>query len=61
MPPEQRRARALLRQELKDGPKPGAQVEAAAAAAGLAKRGLLAATDALDVRCRQGQWWLPPA
>jgi len=59
LPPEAKAARALVRAHLAKGPKPGAQVEAAAAAAGLAKRSLLAATDALGVRTQRGQWWLP--
>jgi hypothetical protein len=54
-----RQARALLRQELKDGPKPGALVEAAAAAAALPERSLIRAADALGVRTQRGQWWLP--
>jgi hypothetical protein len=41
------------------GPKPGrASVEAAAQAAAIPKRDLLAVTDALDVRTQRGQWWL---
>jgi hypothetical protein len=59
LPPEQKRARALLRRELKGGPRPGAQVEAAAEAAEIPERSLLAATDALGVRTQRGQWWLP--
>jgi hypothetical protein len=42
----------LLRQALKNGPRPGAQVEAASCS-------LLAATDALGVRSQRGQWFLP--
>jgi hypothetical protein len=44
---------------LRGGPKPGAIVEAAAKAAEIPERSLLAATDALDVRTQRGQWWLP--
>jgi hypothetical protein len=49
----------LLREQLADGPKPGTAIEAAAQAAEIPKRALIAATDALDVRCRQWPWWLP--
>jgi hypothetical protein len=52
-------ARALLQEQLADGPKPGALVEAAAQAAEIPKRELLTACDGLDVRTRRGQWWLP--
>jgi hypothetical protein len=52
-------ARALLQEQLSDGPRPGAQVTAAAEAAEIPERSLLAAADVLGVRCRQGQWWLP--
>jgi hypothetical protein len=40
-------------------PRPASQIEAAAEAAEIPERSLIAATDALDVRCRQGLWWLP--
>jgi hypothetical protein len=53
------RARQLLRAQLSDGPKAGAEIEAAAAAAEISERSLIRATDVLGVRCRQGQWWLP--
>jgi hypothetical protein len=49
-PPKPRtpeRTRALLRAQLGDGPKPGAEVE-------IPKRELLAATDALGVRTQRG-------
>jgi hypothetical protein len=49
----------LLRQPLADGPRPGSQIEAAAAAADIPKRSLSDATDALGVRTQRGQWWLP--
>jgi len=55
----QQRARALLRDQLKHGPKPGAQIEAAARAAEIPEHSLIAAADALGVRTRRGQWWLP--
>jgi hypothetical protein len=48
-----------LQEQLADGPKPGALVEAAAEKADIAKAELIRATDALGVRCRRGQWWLP--
>jgi hypothetical protein len=48
--------RALLREQLANGPRPGSQIEAAAA---VAERSLLAATDVLDIRCRRRQWWIP--
>jgi hypothetical protein len=53
------RARAPLREHLKAGLKLGALVEAAAEKADIAKAELIRATDALGVRCRRGQWWLP--
>jgi hypothetical protein len=52
------KARALLRKQLKDGPRPGRAVEIAAAEQGLAKV-LVAAADDLGVRTQRGQWWLP--
>jgi hypothetical protein len=57
--PEVKRARALVREQLRDGPRPGAEVEAAAQAAAIPKAALLAATDALGVRVRRGEWRLP--
>jgi hypothetical protein len=48
-----KRARALLR-----GPKRG-ELAAAAEAAEILERSLLAATGALGVHCRRGEWWLP--
>jgi hypothetical protein len=58
-PPRVQQARALLRQHLADGPRPGTEIEAAAQAAEIPKRELLAACDGLDVRSQRGQWWLP--
>ncbi len=52
-------ARALLRRQLADGPKPGALVEAAAREAEIPIRLLIVAADALGVRTRRGEWWLP--
>jgi hypothetical protein len=49
----------LLREQLADGPKPAAEIQAAAEAAAIPAHALLAAADALDVRCQRGQWWLP--
>jgi hypothetical protein len=57
--PVGKRARALVREQLKHGPKPAAQIEAAAQAAEIPKAVLLAATDELGVRTQRGQWWLP--
>jgi hypothetical protein len=54
-----RQARALVRQQLADGPRRGSEVEAAAMAAAIPRRSLLAATDFLGVRTQRGQWWLP--
>jgi hypothetical protein len=48
-----------LRRELKRGPRSGAQIEAAAEAAAIDARSLLAVADALGVRTRRGEWWLP--
>jgi hypothetical protein len=53
------RARAFLHDQLVEGPKPGAEIEAAAQEAAIPERSLLAATDALGVRTQCGQWWLP--
>jgi hypothetical protein len=47
------------RAQFPTGPKPGSQIEEAAAATGIPERSLIAAADALDVRCRRGEWWLP--
>jgi hypothetical protein len=53
------RARALVREQLKDGPKPESSVMAAATAADIPERTLIAAASVLGVRTRRGQWWLP--
>jgi hypothetical protein len=53
-----RRTRALLRKQLKHGPRPGAQIEAAAQAADIPKPVLLAVTDELGVRIKRGEWRL---
>ena len=54
-----KRAQALVREQLKHGPKPGAEIEAAAEAAAIPKRALIAATDALGVVTKRGEWRLP--
>jgi hypothetical protein len=53
------RAQALVREQLANGPRLESQIEAAAEAAEIPPRSLIAAADALGERCRQGQWWLP--
>jgi hypothetical protein len=53
------RARTLVREQLAKGPKPGAEVAAAAEALEIPERSLIAAADALGVRTQRGQWWLP--
>jgi hypothetical protein len=53
------RARQLLRAQLSDGPRAGAEVEAAAQAAEISERSLIRATDVLGVRTQRGRWWLP--
>jgi hypothetical protein len=53
------RAQALVREQLANGPKPGSHVEAAAEAAEIPARSLIAAADALGVRTQRAQWWLP--
>lgn len=53
------KARALVREQLADGPRPASQIEAAAEAAEIPTRSLIAAADALGVRTQRGQWWLP--
>jgi hypothetical protein len=62
LPPRRRmpeRARALLREQLADGPKRRELIEAAAKAAEIPERSLIVAADALGVRTRRGEWWLP--
>jgi hypothetical protein len=54
-----KRAQALVREQLANGPKAEAEIEAAAQAAEIPKPSLIAAADALGVRTRRGQWWLP--
>jgi hypothetical protein len=53
------RARALLREQLADGPRHGEHVIAAAAEADISERNLIAAAERLGVRSQRGQWWLP--
>lgn len=53
------RARALVREQLKHGPKPAALVVAAAEAADIPEHMLIAAAAALGVRSQKGQWRLP--
>jgi hypothetical protein len=54
-----KRARDFLQHCLKDGPKPGAEIEAAAAAAAIPENTLIRAADALGVLSRRGEWRLP--
>ena len=53
------RARDLVRSQLANGPKAEAYIIAAAEAAAISERSLIAAADRLGVRCQRGQWWLP--
>jgi inorganic triphosphatase YgiF len=48
-----------LQEKLANGPQPGAEIEAAAKAADIPERWLIAAASALRVRPQRGQWWLP--
>jgi hypothetical protein len=57
--PETARACELLHEQLKHGPRPAAEIEAAAQAAEIPKRVLIAATDELGVRSKRGEWRLP--
>jgi hypothetical protein len=50
-----KRSQALLREQIVEVPRPEAQIEAAE----IPERSLIAAADALGVRCRRGEWWLP--
>ena len=59
--PVGKRARALVREQLANGPKPGDQIEAAAKAADIPERVLIAAASALGVRTQRGRWWIPGA
>jgi hypothetical protein len=54
-----KRAQALVREQLAQGPKRGEEVQAAAHAAEISEHALIAAASALGVRTRKGQWWLP--
>jgi len=47
------------RRHLAGVPKPGAPIEAAAEAAEIPERSLIAASSVLGVRAQRGQWWLP--
>jgi hypothetical protein len=53
------RSQALVREQLKHGPKPESTVLAAAHLAEIPERSPIAAADALGVRTRKGVWWLP--
>jgi hypothetical protein len=57
--PVGKRARELVREQLKPGPRPGAAIEAAAKAAEIRERTLIRAAGVLRVRPQRGQWWLP--
>jgi hypothetical protein len=48
-----------VRERLASGPKPGSEIEAAAAAAAIPERSLIAAADALGVVTKRGEWRLP--
>jgi hypothetical protein len=50
---------ALVREQLKHGPKPELTVMAGAHLADIPERSLIAAADALGVRTRKGQWGIP--
>jgi hypothetical protein len=50
-----------VREQLANGPKPGDQIEAAAKAADIPERVLIAAASALGVRTQRGRWWIPGA
>ena len=54
-----KRAQALVREQFAQGPKRGEEVQAAAEAADIPERALIAAASALGVRTRKGQWWIP--
>jgi hypothetical protein len=55
------RARALVREQLKQGPRSEASIMAAAEAAEISEHVLIAAASVLGVRTQKGQWWLPDA
>jgi hypothetical protein len=56
-----RRARDFLQYRLKDGPKLGAELEAAAKAVAIPESDLIRAADALGVVTRPGEWRWPGA
>jgi hypothetical protein len=58
-PSASKRARALLRARLANGPKRSELVEAAAEAAEIPERLLIDHADHLGVRCRRAEWWPP--
>ena len=49
----------MLQRRLKDGPKPGADIEAAAKAVLIPEHALLRAADKLGVVTKRGEWRLP--
>jgi hypothetical protein len=53
------RAQALVREQLKYGPRPEASIMAAAEAAEISECLLIVAASKLGVRTQKGQWWLP--
>ena len=53
------RARALVREQLKHGPRSEASIVSAAEAAKISELVLIAAASVLGVRTQKGQWWLP--
>jgi hypothetical protein len=53
------RAQALVREQLRHGPRPEASIMAAAAAAEISERLLIVAASMLGVRTQKGRWWLP--
>lgn len=54
-----KRAEAIVREQLANGPVPGDLVKAVAAEAKVSERFLIAAAERLGVRSQRGQWWLP--
>jgi hypothetical protein len=56
---QEARAQALVREQLKHGPKSEASIMAAAEAADIPEYMLIAAADVLGVRTQRGQWRLP--
>ena len=55
----ERGTRALVREQLRQGPRPEAHVLAVAEGASCPERSLITAADALGVRTHRGQRWLP--